>query len=314
MRKIIFVAVALAGLSVVLAAGELIEGVYLAGWEKSLTSTAVGGLKELVDLGVEWVGIQIPCREGRGSPKLEEVRGLVRAAKAIGMKVLLVPRLGQRNSSVDFGTDEAAWATWFRSYEELLLPYVELAQEEGVEIFCVGREFGGTVRLRKEWTRLIRDVRAIYKGSLVYAAGWRGEMWDVSFWDLVDYIGINAYYSLTGRFAPTLEELIASWKGPLNSLGCLARREGKRVIFTELGYRSVNGASRAPWDHGATGDPDPNEQALCYRAFFEAVWGKEAWFAGAFLWYWGPEGGPEDTGYTPKGKPAEEILREFFGS
>ena len=246
MRKIILVAVALVGLSVALAAGELIEGIYLAGWEKSPYSTAVDGLKELVDLGVEWVGIQIPCREGRGSPVLEEVRDLVRAAKTMGMKVLLVPRLGQRNASVDLGADEATWATWFRSYEELLLPYVELAQEEGVEIFCVGRELGGTVRLREEWTRLIRDVRAVYQGSLIYAAGWRGEMWDVSFWDLVDYIGINAFYPLTGRFAPTLEELIAAWKRPLNSLGCLARREGKRVIFTELGYRSVDGAARAP--------------------------------------------------------------------
>ncbi|NOX45222.1 MAG: glycoside hydrolase, partial [Caldiserica bacterium] len=83
----------------------------------------------------------------------------------------------------------------------------------------------------------------------------------------------------------------------------------------EVGYRSLDGALRAPWDRTSVGEPDPGEQALGYRAFFEAVWGKHPWFAGAFFWRWELEptaGGPGDTGYTPQNKPAEGVLRHYF--
>ncbi len=35
--------------------------------------------------------------------------------------------------------------------------------------------------------------------------------------------------------------------------------------------------------------------------------------AGVIWWEWtGSEGGPSDFGYTPKNKPAEKLLREWF--
>ena len=34
--------------------------------------------------------------------------------------------------------------------------------------------------------------------------------------------------------------------------------------------------------------------------------------AGALFWNWWGPGGPEDRWYTPKGKPAEAVLRRWF--
>jgi hypothetical protein len=34
-----------------------------------------------------------------------------------------------------------------------------------------------------------------------------------------------------------------------------------------------------------------------------------------YWWQWSPDpndGGPDDTGYTPHGKPAEQILRSWY--
>ncbi|MGY4707465.1 glycoside hydrolase family 113 [Candidatus Bipolaricaulota sp. J31] len=311
----------------------LIEGMNVAAWWHGRYGTpeAHESLRELRDVGAEWVAIVVTCYqesvdspvirclETTRSPSLPEVRGLIRTARSLGFKVLLKPHLDIDDDtwrgSIDFGEDEDAWREWFRAYAAFILRYARLAQEEAVDMFCVGVELGGTVRRTGDWREVIRAVREFYSGPLVYAANWDGEMWRVPFWCDLDYIGIDAYYPLTGQFSPTLEGLVAAWKGPLRSLGCLAMREGKPVIFTEIGYRSLDGALREPWNWTSTGTPDPEEQARGYRAFFEAVWGKPPWFAGVFFWYWEVDpaaGGPMDTGYTPQNKPAEGILREYF--
>lgn len=329
MMRTFFVASILVGFAWGLWAGELIQGmnILVRGHERDTGPEVWEALRRLVELGAEWVAVVPICYQPRVEIPLircspegrEGVRGLIRAAKSLGLKVLLKPHLdvedGRWRGLIDFGDDEAAWAEWFRAYGAFILGYAQLAREEGVEMFCVGAELKGTVGRRRDWLGVIQGVRKVYGGPLIYAANWNGEMWEVSFWDALDYVGIDAYYPLTGRFSPTLDELVSGWSRPLNSLGCLAGRTGKGIIFTEVGYRSVDGAARAPWDRRIRGEPDPQEQALCYRAFFQAVWGKEPWFGGVFFWYWSLDpaaGGPADTGYTPRGKPAAEVLERWF--
>jgi hypothetical protein len=86
---------------------------------------------------------------------------------------------------------------------------------------------------------------------------------------------------------------------------------GKPAIMTEIGYRSADGANRAPFDFTAAAGPDPGEQADCYAALYE-VWLRESsWMRGVFWWNWAvPTPGPADTDYTPRGKPAEAVLRQ----
>jgi hypothetical protein len=87
---------------------------------------------------------------------------------------------------------------------------------------------------------------------------------------------------------------------------------GKPLVFTEIGYRSGDGTNRAPWDWGASMAADPGEQADCYAAMYD-VWSREsAWFAGPFWWAWDVSApGAGDTGFNPRDKPAEAVLRQW---
>ena len=83
---------------------------------------------------------------------------------------------------------------------------------------------------------------------------------------------------------------------------------GKPMVFTEVGYRSGDGANRAPWDWEAKLAYDPAEQADCYEAMF-AVWsGETSWMKGVFWWSWAvsqPKAG--DTGYEPWTLPLRAV-------
>ena len=49
-----------------------------------------------------------------------------------------------------------------------------------------------------------------------------------------------------------------------------------------------------------------------YEAYFETWYGKPG-FGGFLIWAWTPgHSGPDDRGYTPEGKPAEEVLRKWL--
>ena len=88
---------------------------------------------------------------------------------------------------------------------------------------------------------------------------------------------------------------------------------GKPVVFTEIGYRSADGTNRAPWEWTSAPPYDPGEQADCYDAAFTAWLPERAWMQGFFWWSWDvPAPTADDTGYTPREKPAGELLRQRY--
>lgn len=74
------------------------------------------------------------------------------------------------------------------------------------------------------------------------------------------------------------------------------------------------GANQAPWNFELSKPYDPTEQRNCYDAAF-LVWSQQAsWMKGIFWWAWAVNPpGPNDTDYTPRGKPAEDVLRAWQG-
>ncbi len=143
-----------------------------------------------------------------------------------------------------------------------------------------------------------------------------GEEKRITWWDAVDYIGIQAYYKLTTKNDPTVGELKEAWvkNGHIALLEDLSRRFNKPIIFTEIGYRSIDGTNKQPANSTKVATIDLQEQADCYQAALEVLWGKP-WLAGMFWWQWRAEaglGGPNDTNAYPNGKPAEEVLKKFY--
>jgi hypothetical protein len=165
------------------------------------------------------------------------------------------------------------------------------------------------------WDALIRDVRVLYHGRLVYAANWGDEVERVSFWPLLDYIGVDFYYPLSSEDSPSADALRAGFEKSLESIRALSLRHRKPVLLTEIGY----GSTRSPWKspHASDREREPSsaDQARAYEAAFAAVADETSWIRGMYWWKWPTDpalGGAGDPGFTPNGKPAEEVIRRHY--
>jgi len=248
--------------------------------------------------------------------KNECLRQAIQKAHSLDLKVMLKPHVDALNGDWR-GTFQPSDSTkWFENYQKMITAYAELAEEEGVEILSIGCEF---VELTKpeftaEWREVIKAVQKFYQGPLVYSANWWQEYPQVEFWGDLDYIGIDAYFPLTNETEPTLDELLAGWALYLPEIEAFYDSWKIPIIFTEIGYRSIDGANIRPWDWETPGVIDLEEQALCYQAVITTLEAKP-WFEGIYWWNWEPDphrGGLTDKGFTPHGKPAEEILKRWY--
>lgn len=210
---------------------------------------------------------------------------------------------------------DSEWNAWFSSYQDLIDHYAQLAQAHSVDQFCVGTELSASEGRAANWRAVITGVRSRYAGPLIYAAN-HGDETNVAWWDAVDYIGVDAYYPLTSKNDPTVAELRTAWEPYVATLAALASTWNKSIIFTEIGYRSQDGTNQHPWDWQLSGTVDLQEQADTYQAAFGSVF-NQSWFAGMYWWAWETnpfQGGPCDDGYTPHDKPAEDVLRSWYGA
>jgi hypothetical protein len=248
---------------------------------------------------------------------------MVREAHALGVHVMLKPHIDLSADPGHWRGDIGAlwhgrsptWGVWFRSYRRFIYHYAILAEREGVEQFSIGCALAGTTAHARQWRRVIRGVRARFSGALTYSSSGFGEEEQITWWDAVDLIGIDAYYKLTSSPNPTVDDLIAAWTPHVEALAALSERwDDQPIVFTAIGYRSIDGANEAPWDWQTTAPIDLQEQADCYEAAFESVWG-QPWFAGMFWWNWSADphtGGPSTDTYSPFKKPAEAVLRTWY--
>ncbi|MEO8219116.1 MAG: glycoside hydrolase TIM-barrel-like domain-containing protein, partial [Acidobacteriota bacterium] len=213
-------------------------------------------------------------------------------ARRYGIHTLLKPHLwirgGVWSGEIAMRSD-SEWKSWFSSYDDFILHYAQLAQRLGIEELSIGTELGGTTITRgQDWRKIIASVRAVYSGKLTYSANW-GEFEQVTFWNDLDSISIQAYFPLTKKNHPTVDELLTGWNAYLRAIEAVQARYGKPVQFTEIGYRSAPDAAIEPWQWPKRLDlsSDPETQARCYEAFFRVFW-KRPWFAGAYFWKWFP--------------------------
>jgi len=90
-----------------------------------------------------------------------------------------------------------------------------------------------------------------------------------------------------------------------------AKRIKRPLIFTEGGYPSADGGAVHPWDYTVNAPPDLEEQRRAFEAFVQ-TWDGVPQLGGVFFWDWYGDGGPTDTRYTPRGKPAQAVIRRWF--
>jgi hypothetical protein len=244
----------------------------------------------------------------------EVVIGVIKRARELKMQVLVQPiiLLWDTNSSEDWRgvIQPRRWDRWWDSYTRFMVHWARLCQESGAEMLSVGSELISTETMDDRWREVIRAVRREYRGKLLYSANW-DHYTVVTFWDALDLIGMTSYYTLSKSNNPTLAELNASWTKFKGEILSWQRTQGKPIIFTEVGYASQDGCAREPWNYYASTRVNLQAQYLCLQSFFE-TWQHEPAVGGICVWKWEDGGGPTDIGYTPRGKPAEALLRRWL--
>lgn len=309
------------------------RGMSVFGW----SDNNAGAIDTLIRAHTEWVAvvpfmyqedeksnlIRLPDDPLAFTPRDSSFIRTIMELHARGLKVQLKPHLwlgsGWRsNISLE---NEAAWNAWFNSYEAQMLRYAKMAALTRTELFCVGTELRTSIKKQPQrWERLIKEIRKIYPGKLTYAANWHDEYEHVTFWDQLDFIGIQAYFPLTKNESPTLPEIEQGWAKHLATMEAFSATHDKPILFTEVGYKSEAGATIRPWEWDRFGSKftrkkSDRTQWMAYEALFKTVWDKP-WFAGMYVWEWDnrtrPADAATDLNFSPRHKPAENVIAKGY--
>lgn len=292
-------------------------------------------LSKLKEMNVDWVAM-IPyafsrpeetfVRWGEGHWWGENPEGIIKCIKMAHeehIKVMLKPHVwvgGGQGWLGDFDFEEdSKWADWEAEYRDYIVSYAMLADSLNVEMLCIGTEVRKSVVKRPQfWRDLTKEVRKVYSGKVTYAANWDNYK-NVTFWSDLDYIGVDAYFPLSSKARPTVDELVEGWGPIAEEIGELSEKEGRPVLFTEYGYKSIEYTNSGHWryreDSVATSH---SNQAIAYEALYQSVWEKE-WMAGGFFWKYHFDHMMNDSHeyltrrYTPQGKETEAVIREWYG-
>lgn len=242
---------------------------------------------------------------------------------AVTLTVFLIVRDGTWRGQIKPSSKEE----WFENYAKCVSTYAALAQAHKVEIFAIASEMKTLKTEGEYWEEIITETRKIYKGKIAYNTNWwaaKGgfkRILTLDWFDLVDVIGISAYFELTNTNDPTQEMLNQAWEKDKYGQNILADLKELKEIFDkeifiwEIGYASVNGTNKQPWAgckvQKSDNKPDPAEQAMCYEAFLSQVYPLKV-ISGIGIWAEDYSLPIREKGYDVLGKKAALIIKHSF--
>lgn len=242
-----------------------------------------------------------------------------REARDRGWFTMLKPQIwlggGHWPGDVDFDSPED-WDRFFSNYTYWIMHYALMAEREQVDALCLGTELvKTTLKHPDRWQEIIAKVRTVYGGQLTYAANWGEEFEGFTFWEDLDAIGLNSYYPLSDKDAPTDEELLAGARQWMQMAAEVSRNTNRPLWLTEVGFRSVDKAWVNPHADGGDRNISGVAQERCFQALTTAA-SETPELKGMFIWKWPSYLGRENWSgggkeFSPGGKPAAEVVRAF---
>ena len=232
------------------------------------------------------------------------------------MKVIFKPQLLVHNSwAGEVAFDRPSqWVSWFRHYSHEIVRFARFAAEQGVDGFVIGTELfraSGHV----DWSGLISRVRTHFGGVLTYAAHNIEGVKRFGNWSELDVVALTLYPSLgkTGERAEMQAHIVAV----VDRLRQVAERLDRPLWVLEIGMPSAREASGKPWAWQGLkyAEVDLQLQRDALELWLTAL--EQPWVNGVFIWAWYSDdqaGGRHDTDYTPQHKPAERIIRRYWGA
>jgi hypothetical protein len=238
------------------------------------------------------------------------LRTAIKQVRAHGFAVVVKPHVwvpGSWAGAIE-PASEQGWQDWFARYRTEIERIARIASEEGADALAIGTELARTSQ-RPEWKQVIIAARAAFPRSLLYVAHNAEEAEAISFWPMLDVIGVSLYPPLgpdddrAGRQAAMGAVAVR--------LDALSGRWGKPVLVAEIGLRSAKGAAAKPWESAEerTAAVDPQLQAEVIADWVDAL--NRPSIHGVLIWRWFTDpaaGGLNDSDFTVQGKPAEAVL------
>ena len=284
-------------------------------------------LRRMKQIGVEWVAINVVGwyqtnaysvdihKNPKQTPTDDALIHVIQSAHDLGMKVMLKPMIDLEDGR--WRGEIRLSEPWFQNYSNYINLFAEFAQQQNVEMFCIGTEYKSTTSWTPQWRDIISGVRSRFHGKITYAASW-DEFSSISWWNDLDYVGIDAYFPLSSRNDPSIVEMKAIWANIASFLESFYQKVEKPIIFSEIGYLSTDGTNKDPSNYKLQEIPgrliDLQEQTDCYEAAFQTLW-NQTWLHGFYWWYWQTDpnaGGSNNSDYTPQNKPAQGVITHWY--
>lgn len=252
-------------------------------------------------------------------PPQTDIEKILRHAKSRGIYTILMPivLLDQAESKEWRGVIQPPnWDNWFWSYTQYMKLWAGVARRSRVDLFCVGSELLSTESMRSRWLEVIKEIKATYKGKLTYSANW--DHYEVpTFWDQLDYIGMNNYNELAKSPGASVAQLNANWRPIKEKILAFVAKQNKPFLFTEVGWHNLKNTIAEPWNYVASGEIDLQEQKRAYESFVQ-TWqdvGTDK-FMGALVWEWVPgmDGAKTHGAYSLQGTPALEVVKKWMAA
>lgn len=250
----------------------------------------------------------------------EGLKSNISISKKLGYAVFVKPHVivGYKKSGAWVGDlklgRESNWDKLKSTYRDYLVRLAQLSDSLDVDLLSLGTEIK---ELPSEdslyWQELIDTVRTVYSGKITYCANFDAYE-SYPFWSQMDYIGIDAYFSITNQKNADLNDCREAWIPIANRIKRISEEFDKKVLFTEFGYMSVDHCAHQPFEQ-QSGNVNLVAQANAYRAVFDIFW-RQPWFAGGFSWRWYFENDEveryDNPYYTPQNKPAGNLVAKYY--
>lgn len=311
-----------------------VNGINFPSWQQGeyRLRTTLESLKDVAEINPNLIGI-IPTqyqdninstfiRPTTSTATTLDLEVIINSAHRLGYPVMLAPQINllydpehwHGEIGINFTGNE--WQSWFKSYRNMIYSYATLAEKTQAEMLVVGNEYFYASKQSSDWIATIQEIRKRYTGAITYASHFY-EFDSIDWWQELDFMGLNPYYGLTDQDNPTPEELKISWEKIVQGIEPTVKRWDKRLLFPEIGYPSYKGSNQHPWNYQLINEPtipvDLEEQTNAIKTLYEAFLSKPWWY-GVVWWNWPTDpnaGGLNDKNYTPKGKPAAKIIRDY---
>lgn len=238
-------------------------------------------------------------------------------AQLLGMHVMMKPHIwlgnGKWCGEITI-TDSGELKKWENAYCQFITYHGLIAELAGMQSLCVAVELPHIVQHTDMWRRIIRCARGAFSGQLTYGANWMDEYDGITFWNDLDFIGIQNYFPLSKSKEEPSAEMYSRAKELSVTLSEFSKKWNRPIVFTEAGFPSIEYGLMSPHREDFSQNRSEDSQALGYSILFEEF-SQQPWFKGFFWWKW--ESGnssrrSSDKSFHIRGKKAESVVKKFY--